>query len=45
VVASVSKQWLSFSDTYGVDTVGGENDAFIIVMVICIDQILHDDKH
>jgi len=45
VVARVSKEWLAFSDTYGVDIVSGENEAFILSMVICIDQILHDNRH
>lgn len=42
VVASISKKWLSFSDTYSLDIVSGENDAFIISMVICIDLIIYD---
>ena len=42
LVASVSKKWFAFSDTYGVDIVSGENEAFIIALVICIDQIIYD---
>ena len=45
LVASVSKTWLSWADTYGVEIVEGENDALIVAMVICIDQILYDNKH
>jgi uncharacterized protein YxjI len=44
-VATVSKTWLTISDTYGVDIVTGENDSWIITLVICIDQILHDHRH
>lgn len=42
LVASISKKWFAFSDTYGVDIVSGENEAFIIALVICIDQIIYD---
>ncbi|HNW69452.1 MAG TPA: LURP-one-related family protein [Bacteroidales bacterium] len=45
LVARVSKEWFAFSDTYGVDIVSGENEAFILSLVICIDQILHEDNH
>lgn len=44
-VAQVSKRWLSFGDTYGVDIVDDEDYAFILALVIVIDQVLHDDRH
>jgi uncharacterized protein YxjI len=44
VVASVSKQWFSFSDTYGVDISENENQAFMLALVIVIDQVLYDNK-
>ncbi|HOY30977.1 MAG TPA: LURP-one-related family protein [Bacteroidales bacterium] len=44
VVACVSKTWFAFADTYGVEISTGENDAFIIALTICIDQILYDKK-
>ncbi len=44
VVATVSKTWFTWSDTYGVDVSAGENDAWILALVICIDQILYDKK-
>jgi len=44
LVASISKKWASFSDVYSVDITTGENDAFIIALVICIDQIMYDHK-
>jgi uncharacterized protein YxjI len=43
-VAHVSKAWFSFSDTYGVDISDSENQAFMLAMVIVIDQVLHDKK-
>ncbi len=45
IVAVVSKQWFSFSDTYGVDISGNEDQAFMLALVIVIDQVLHDDKN
>ena len=44
MVASVSKQWFSFSDTYGADISQNENQAFMLALVIVIDQVLYDNK-
>lgn len=44
IVAEVSKQWFSFSDTYGADIDDNEDQAFMLAMVIVIDQVLHDKK-
>jgi uncharacterized protein YxjI len=43
-VAYVSKGWFSLSDSYGADIEDSENQAFILAMVIVIDQILYDRK-
>lgn len=43
-VANISKQWFFFSDTYGVDISEGENQAFMLALVIVIDQVLYDNK-
>ena len=43
-VATVSKQFFSFSDTYGVEISGTEDHAFILALIIVIDQVLHDNK-
>ena len=43
VVATVSKERFSWSDTYGVDIVEGEDVVSILATCIVIDQILHDD--
>jgi uncharacterized protein YxjI len=40
-IASISKKWFAFADTYGVEIIGHENEAFIIAMVICIDEIIY----
>ena len=37
VVATVSKQWVALTDTYGVDTAGGEDDILILAVVLAID--------
>jgi uncharacterized protein YxjI len=42
--AYVSKAWLSLSDIYGADIAASENQAFMLSMVIVIDQILYDKK-
>ncbi|NSW90479.1 MAG: LURP-one-related family protein [Firmicutes bacterium] len=44
-VAQVSKRWFSWGDTYGVDIVDSEDYAFIISLVIVIDQVIHDRNH
>ncbi|HOB20534.1 MAG TPA: LURP-one-related family protein [Candidatus Atribacteria bacterium] len=43
-VATVSKKWLSWGDTYGVDIADDEDHPFILALVIVIDQVLHDDS-
>ncbi|WP_066826383.1 LURP-one-related/scramblase family protein [Clostridium tepidiprofundi] len=44
-IAIVSKKFFSFSDTYGVDISDNENHAFILALVIVIDQVLHDSNN
>ncbi|CAF2522080.1 unnamed protein product [Rotaria sp. Silwood2] len=41
-VAIVSKKFFSLSDTYGVEIIDDENQAFILALVIVLDQILYD---
>ena len=43
-VASVSKKWFSWTDTYGVDVVPGEDDVLILASVVVIDLVCHDGK-
>ena len=42
VVADISKKWIAFSDTYSVDIDPDEDQAFILALVIILDQVLHD---
>jgi uncharacterized protein YxjI len=43
-VAAVSKQWFSWSDTYGVDIEHGEDDIVILASTVVIDMACHADK-
>lgn len=45
VVAQVSKKWFAFGDTYGVDISEDEDNAFILALVIVIDQVINDNNH
>ncbi len=36
-VATVSKRWISFTDTYGVDIAPGEDDVLILATVLALD--------
>ena len=41
-VAEVSKRWFRGRDTYGVEIAPGQDDALILPVVVCIDQMSHD---
>ncbi len=43
-VAWISKKWISWSDTYTVDINDDEDQAFILSLVIVLDQVHHDNK-
>lgn len=43
-VANVSKQWFSFNDTYGVETMPGGDDVLILACSVVIDLINEDRK-
>ena len=38
-VAEVSKRWFRVRDTYGIEISPGQDDALILVVVVCIDQM------
>jgi len=38
-VAEVSKKWFRIRDTYGVEIEPGQNDALILAVAVCIDQM------
>ena len=43
-VATVSKAYWSWSDTYGVDIVDGEDDVAILATVLVIDLVCHESN-
>lgn len=43
-VATVSKRWFSFSDTYGVDVAEGEDEVLILASTVVIDMVCHGDN-
>lgn len=42
-VATVSKRFFSWTDTYGVDIAAGEDDVLILAAAVVIDQCSHDE--
>ncbi len=43
VVARVSKNWFSFSDTYGVEVEEGEDEVLILASTVVIDMVCSPD--
>jgi uncharacterized protein YxjI len=43
-VATVSKKWFSFTDSYGIDIKDGENDVLILASAVVIDLCCHGDE-
>jgi len=41
-VAEVSKRWFRVRDTYGIEIDPGQDDALILAITVCIDQMSHD---
>jgi uncharacterized protein YxjI len=41
-VAQVSKRWLRMRDTYGIEVADGQDDALILAVTVCIDQMSHE---
>jgi uncharacterized protein YxjI len=41
-VADVSRRWFRGRDAYGVEIASGQDDALILAVVVCIDQMSHD---
>jgi len=38
-VAEVSKRWFRVRDTYGIDVAPGQDDALVLAISVCIDQM------
>ena len=43
-VATVSKRWFSWTDTYGVDIADGEDDVLILASAVVVDMACHPDE-
>jgi len=43
VVATVSKRWFSWTDTYGVDIADDEDPVLILASAVVVDQACHPD--
>jgi uncharacterized protein YxjI len=41
-IAEVSRRWFRVRDTYGVDIKPGQDDALLLAVVVCIDQMTQD---
>lgn len=41
-VARVSKRWFRMRDTYGIEIAEGQDDALILAVMVCIDQMSHN---
>ena len=41
-IAEVSRRWFRVRDTYGVEVKPGQEDALVLAVVVCIDQMTHD---
>ena len=42
-VAAVSKQWFTWTDTYGVEIADGEDDILILASTVVLDMVCHSD--
>jgi uncharacterized protein YxjI len=45
IVASVSKQWFAWTDTYGVDVADGQDDVLVLASTVVIDMACHPTRH
>jgi uncharacterized protein YxjI len=41
-VAEVSRRWFRVRDTYGIEIKPGQDDALMLAVVVCIDQMSRD---
>lgn len=43
VIATVSKQWFTLTDTYGVDVAPGEDPILLLASAVVVDEACHPD--
>jgi len=41
-VAEISKRWLRVRDAYGIEVAPDQDDALILAITVCIEQMGHD---
>jgi uncharacterized protein YxjI len=41
-VAEISRRWFRVRDSYGVEIAPGQDDALLLAITVCIDQMTHD---
>jgi len=44
VVATVSKKWFSWTDTYGIEIADGEDAVLILASAVVVDMVCHSDS-
>ena len=44
-IASASKKWFSWSDTYGIDIANGEDEVLLLCSAVTIDLACHQPQH
>ena len=44
VVATVSKRWFSWTDTYGIEIADGEDPVLVLASAVVVDMVCHDDS-
>ena len=44
VVATVSKKWFSWSDTYGIEIAAGQDPVLILASAVVVDLVCHSDS-
>jgi uncharacterized protein YxjI len=45
VIATVSKRWFTFADTYGVEIAPGEDEVLLLAATVVIDMVCHGDRN
>jgi uncharacterized protein YxjI len=43
-IAQVSKKWFRLRDTYGVEVDEGQDDALVLAITVCIDEMAHPSR-
>jgi uncharacterized protein YxjI len=44
VVAQISREWFSVTDTYGVAVAPGNDDVLMLAAAICIDELSEEKR-